>query len=219
MRVLIVDDNYDAVANMSDFLELHGHEVDVAYHGEAAISLLKDFTFDIIVLDIMMPIMDGLTACQHIRQLTWAPIIFVTARDTLEDKLDGFNAGADDYLIKPFALRELLARIEAMHLRASGKNRSSLSFGELNYNLSNDEVSFKNQSIDLDPTQKQVLRLLMTKAPNTVDSRDIAYEIWQEQDIDSSALRTQVYRLRKALPEGLLKTVRGKGYRLHEVTV
>ncbi|WP_087020180.1 response regulator transcription factor [Thaumasiovibrio subtropicus] len=216
MRILLVDDNHDAIANMSDFLELHDHQVDIAYHGEAALQCIKSFSFDVIVLDIMMPVMDGLTACQQIRQLTETPIIFVTARDTLEDKLEGFRVGADDYLVKPFALPEMLARVEVIHARASGQHKQMLSFGALAYDLSKDEVRHHNAPIALDPTQKQLLKLLLNHAPAIVNSRDMAYAIWQEEDIDSSALRTQIYRLRKSLPDGMLVTVRGKGYRLSE---
>lgn len=218
MRILLVDDNHDAIANMTEYLELQGHDVDLAYQGQAAIALQTQDKFDVIVLDVMMPGIDGLRVCQHIRQAgsrnSATPIIFVTARDTLEDKLAGFDAGGDDYLVKPFALAELNARLLAIYQRGQNLIHGELSFGGLSYCQRTDEVNFHQQTIELDPFQKKLLRLLLQRAPATVDSQDIAYEIWQQPYLDSSALRTLIYRLRKALPSGMLKTVRGKGYRL-----
>lgn len=216
MRVLIVDDHQDAVANMADYLTLMGYDVDVAYQGKAALSLLTSFSFDAIVLDVMMPVQDGLTTCRQIRQSEHAdtPIIFVTARDTLEDKLDGFRAGADDYLVKPFELAELGARLEAVLARASRRMAPELAYGQLRLCLNTNQAYYREKPLSLDPTQREILKLLLRKAPAVVSQSDIAYHVWQDELIESSALRTQIYRLRRALPAGTLQTVRGCGYRL-----
>lgn len=220
MRILVTEDNHETAANLGDFLEYFGHHVDFAYNGASAIELLAQSRFDLVILDVMMPIMDGIQACDAIRQGTHAdvPIIFVTARDTLEDKLAGFNAGADDYIVKPFEMAELHARIQALEARNKRRHSPNLSFGPFIYNCESDEVSIDGQELNLDPTQKRIVKLLLTRAPKLVSSEDIAYELWRgEEPEESSALRTQIYRLRKALPKDLLVTERGKGYRLNDI--
>ncbi|TKF33344.1 response regulator transcription factor [Enterovibrio norvegicus] len=217
MRILVAEDNHAAAQNLADYLTLVGHDVDFAYHGESALQLLNAHRFDLIILDIMMPVMDGLKACDEIRAGEHAetPIIFVTARDTLDDKLAGFKAGADDYLVKPYAVEELHARIQALEARNQRRMSPTLSFGALTFDFATDLVCVEGKPLLLDPTQKRIVRLLLSRAPALVASQDIAYDIWGEEEVDSSALRTQIYRLRKALPEGMLVTERGKGYRLN----
>ncbi|MFD2177899.1 response regulator transcription factor [Veronia pacifica] len=218
MRILVTEDNHDAAANLGDYLYLLGHEVDFAYNGASALDLLERNRFDLIVLDIMMPVMDGLKACDAIRSSEYSdiPIIFVTARDTLEDKLAGFQAGADDYLVKPYAFEELSARIKALESRVQRRYCQTLSYGGLAFDMSTDIVSYQGRLLPLDPIQKRIVRVLLSRAPSLVSSRDLAYEIWRDEEPEGSMLRTQIYRLRKLLPEGLLKTHRGRGYRLHD---
>ncbi|PMN62006.1 response regulator transcription factor [Enterovibrio norvegicus] len=217
MRILVAEDNHAAAQNLADYLTLVGHDVDFAYHGASALQLLNAHRFDLIILDIMMPVMDGLKACDEIRAGEHAetPIIFVTARDTLDDKLAGFKAGADDYLVKPYAVEELHARIQALEARNQRRMSPALNFGALTFDFATDLVCVEGKPLLLDPTQKRIVRLLLSRAPALVASQDIAYDIWGEEEVDSSALRTQIYRLRKALPEGMLITERGKGYRLN----
>jgi DNA-binding response OmpR family regulator len=204
---------------MGEYLELVGHQVDFAYHGQAALGLLDTFRFDMIVLDIQMPGMDGLTVCETIRSSVHAdlPIIFVSARDTLEDRLTGFKCGCDDYLVKPVELAELHARIEALQARRQRRMSPRLQFGQLSFDNETDTVCFADTPLHLDPTQKRIVNLLLRQAPKLVSGQDIAYELWQSEACDSSALRTQIYRLRKVLPDGVLMTERGKGYRLCDV--
>lgn len=218
MRILVAEDNHATAANLGDYLELFDHHVDFAYNGQAAIQRLDESRFDLIILDIMMPVMNGLTACNAIRAGIHAdiPIIFLTARDTLEDKLAGFKAGADDYLVKPFELQELHARVEALEARNQRRLSPELKYGPLVFDVSTDTVSVNGEKLLLDPTQKRIVQLLIKKAPKLVGNQDIAYEIWKDDEPEeTSALRIQIYRLRKALPEGMLVTERGKGYRLN----
>jgi len=218
MRILVAEDNHATAANLGDYLALFDHHIDFAYNGQAAIQRLDESRFDLIILDIMMPVMNGLTACNAIRAGNHAdiPIIFLTARDTLEDKLAGFKAGADDYLVKPFELQELHARVEALEARNQRRLSPELKYGPLVFDVSTDTASVNGEKLLLDPTQKRIVQLLIKKAPKLVGNQDIAYEIWKDDEPEeTSALRTQIYRLRKALPEGMLVTERGKGYRLN----
>jgi DNA-binding response OmpR family regulator len=220
MRILVAEDNHATAANLGDYLEFFGHDIDFAYNGQAAIQLLDESRFDLIILDIMMPVMNGLTACSAIRAGRHAdiPIIFLTARDTLEDKLAGFKAGADDYLVKPFELQELHARVEALEARNQRRLSPEFRYGALVYDVGTDTVTANDEKLALDPTQKRIVCLLIKKAPKLVGNQDIAYEIWKgDEPEETSALRTQIYRLRKVLPEGILVTERGKGYRLNVV--
>ncbi|MCE2595815.1 response regulator transcription factor [Motilimonas cestriensis] len=220
MRVLIVEDNADISANIGDFLAMLGHRVDFAYHGKAALTLLAQERFDAMVLDVMMPVMDGINACQQIRQSEYAsmPIIFVTARDTLADKLAGFDAGGDDYLVKPFALPELAARLESIVQRKQGLRAPKITVAGLSYDKLNQQVSYLDQPLNLDPVQVKLVKTLLSHAPAIVSKHDLSYALWQDEDVEGSALRTHIYRLRKTLPVGLLETVRGKGYRIHAAT-
>ncbi len=219
MRVLIVEDSIQIAANIGEFLEIKGHSVDFCYSGQAALELLSDNQFDVMILDIMMPGLDGLSTCKKIRQQgqEQLPILFLTARDTLEDKLAGFAAGGDDYLVKPFALQELLARITAITSRAKGGRSHQLSFSGLTLSTETEQAFYQDQPVKLDPLLFKLLKILLLSAPRIVHKQDLEYELWHGEHIDSSVLRTHIYRLRKVLPEGLLETVRGKGYRLNEI--
>ncbi len=218
MRILVVEDTIDIAANIGDYLEIKGHEVDFAYHGQAALALLKQSQFDVIVLDIMMPGIDGLTLCKLLRNQFCLdiPILFLTARDSLEDKLTGFEVGGDDYLVKPFALEELHCRLQALCTRGRRKIRKTLCYGPLTIDPNAMSASCAGQALRLDPIQFDILKLLLQNAPVLVTKEDIEYAIWQGDAGESSALRTHIYRLRSALNDDLIETVHGKGYRIRE---
>ncbi len=147
MRILVIEDNRDILANILDYLELKGFTVDCAQDGLSGMHLALTQPYDLIVLDIMLPGMDGYQLCQKLRQEADnnTPIIMLTARDALDDRLKGLHAGADDYLVKPFALSELVARIEAVLRRSSGANKRVLEVADLRYNLETLEVSRAGQ--------------------------------------------------------------------------
>ena len=220
MKILLVDDNRDLAASLADFLEEKGYEMDFAFSGASALELVINDVYDVIILDVMMPGIDGLKTCQLLRESLHVatPIIFLTARDTLEDKLAGFQVGADDYLVKPFAPEELECRIQALVLRGVRTNIGKQEFGPLSIDFSRQEVTREGQVITLNSTQINMLRLLIQKSPQTVSREQLESAMWESGTPDSDPLRTHIYRLRIAIDKPfethLIETVYGKGYRL-----
>ena len=136
MKILVVEDSPQVAETVMDYLELAGHRVDCAYHGQAALQLLAEQRFDVIIMDVMMPRLDGLRTVERLRSDGIAtPVLFLTARDSLDDKLAGFKAGGDDYLVKPFAMEELEVRLQALALRGPRSDMGALAFGELPMSL------------------------------------------------------------------------------------
>ncbi|MEP2101945.1 MAG: response regulator transcription factor [Parasphingorhabdus sp.] len=221
MRVLVVEDNLDIQANIAEFLEPE-YILDFAYNGDHGLELALANDYDVIVLDLMLPRRDGIDLCKAYKNEAnlQAPILMLTARDTLEDKEVGFAAGADDYLTKPFALRELKIRIDALAKRPKIKNASSLRYGELMFDPTDNIVSNGSSSRPLNNKEAIIFRLLIEAAPNAISSETIAYKIWGEDPPNSGALRTHVYNLRKILSSletcCKIETDRSRGYRLKE---
>ncbi|WP_447593651.1 response regulator transcription factor [Aquipseudomonas campi] len=222
MRILLVEDNRDILGNMADYLELMGYTVDCAQDGLSGLDLASTEHYNLIVLDIMLPGIDGYTLCQRLREDARrdTPVIMLTARDQLDDRLQGFRAGADDYLIKPFALSELAARIEAVLRRSLGGGKRLLQVGELSYDLNTLEVRRGERSLKLNPVGLKLLALLMQKSPHVVPREVLEEALWGDDCPDSDSLRSHVHQLRQVIdkPFGhpLLHTVHGVGYRLME---
>ena len=219
MRILIIEDNDDLASNIGDYLELIGHSVDFASDGVVGLHLAVTEEYDALVLDLMLPGIDGLTLCQRLREDAGqqVPILMLTARDTLEDKLRGFDVGTDDYLVKPFALEELGARLTAIAKRGASRRRL-LVVADLELDLGTLTARRQGCLLDLDRMGLRLLRELMQAAPNVLTRRDLERRIWGEEPPDSHALRTHVYNLRRVLDRPfdrpLLETVHGVGYRL-----
>lgn len=217
MRILIVEDNLDIQANIADYLE-DAFTLDFAYSGDQGLELALAHEYDVIVLDLMLPGRSGLDVCAAYRKAAGlqAPIIMVTARDTIDDKEAGFAVGADDYLVKPFSLRELKIRIEALARRPKIRTKQELSYAGLHLDVHKAIASTGGRSTQLLDKECQILELLIEAAPETVSADSISYALWGDEPPESGALRTHIYNLRKSLNElGLaeaLKTVRGKGY-------
>lgn len=222
MRILIVEDNLDIQANIADYLENERYTLDFAYNGDQGLELALANTYDVIVLDLMLPGRDGLDVCAAYRRAAGlqAPIIMLTARDTIDDKEAGFSAGADDYLVKPFSLRELKVRIEALARRPKARLHQGLSYAGLTLDPSSFKVTLNEQEAVLLEKEAKILALLLEAAPEIVSGADISYALWADEPPDSGALRTHIYNLRKALAAlgapKLLRTVRGQGYTLGE---
>jgi DNA-binding response OmpR family regulator len=218
VRVLVVEDNRDILENIADYLALKGHQVDKALDGISGLHLATLHPYDLIVLDIMLPGMDGLQLCKRLRQDTRRniPIIMVTARDQLEDRLIGFETGADAYLVKPFALAELVARIDAVTYRYGVKPRNCMEVGDLSYDLDTLEVTRAGKPLKLDPIGHKILVALMAKSPWVVRRAALEKAIWGEARPGSDSLRSHVHNLRQVIdkPFGkpLLHTVRGVGF-------
>ncbi len=223
MRILVIEDNRDILANILDYLELKGFTVDCAQDGLSGMHLALTQPYDLIVLDIMLPGMDGYQLCQKLRQdaSNNTPIIMLTARDALDDRLKGLHAGADDYLVKPFALSELVARIQAVLRRSSGINQRVLEVADLRYNLETLEVSRAGQPLKLNPIGLKLLAVLMQRSPAVLRREILEAELWGDDVPDSDSLRSHIHQLRQSIDKPfathLLHTIHGVGFRLTEL--
>lgn len=220
MLVLLAEDNRDLAASVLDYLEIQGFECDYAERGDHALQLVKENHYDAMVLDIMMPGMDGLNLCSTLRSLGFdQPIIMLTARDTLDDKLAGFDAGADDYLVKPFDLPELCARLKAISKRKTGGG-SKLSVGDLEVDQSSHQVMRGGKTIDLSPACWKILVALMQASPKVLSRRELEQVLWKDSPPDSEALKSHIYTLRKLVDKpfdrALIHTLRGVGVTLRD---
>jgi DNA-binding response OmpR family regulator len=220
MHLLIVEDNPDLLENLSDFFEARGHVVDLAYNGLAGLRFARENRYDVIVLDLMLPGMDGLEVCARLRSEECdTPILMLTARDTLGDKLKGFDCGADDYLVKPFALTELEARITALLRRGRGQAaRVRLTVEDLSFDLDRLRVERAGRRIELGPIPMRILELLMRRSPAVVRREELERAVWGNDPPDSDALRAHMHALRSAVDREtsvpLVHTLRGIGYQL-----
>lgn len=222
IRALIVEDHRDICANIAAYLEKHGYILDFAHDGISGMHLALTNPFDVIVLDLMLPGMDGLRFCQKLRAdaQVETPVLMLTARDTLDDKLKGFAAGADDYLVKPFSLQELHARLQALYKRSQRKTDSLLAVGDLTMNRSTLQVHRAGRRIDLNPAGLKLLQRLMEVAPSVVTRDDLETLLWADERPDGDALRSHMYKLRQAIDRPfdrpLIHTAHRIGYRIAE---
>lgn len=222
MRILVVEDNRDILANVLDYLQLKGFAVDCAQDGLSGLHLATSNHYDLIVLDLMLPGLDGLQVCQRLREeaRSEVPILMLTARDALDDRLLGLRSGADDYLVKPFALSELVARIEAILRRAQGNRRRVLQVADLTYDLDTLHVARAGQPLRLNPLGLRLLAILMQKSPAVVRREVLEAALWGDDCPDSDSLRSHIHQLRQVLDKPfatpLLHTMHGVGYRLAE---
>lgn len=221
LSILVVEDNPDLAANIADFLEARDYLVDVALDGVTGLHLAVTQPHDAIVLDVMLPGIDGISLCQRLRRdaQSSVPILMLTARSTLDDKAAGFDAGADDYLVKPFELRELDLRLRALVRRARpGDNGNLLKVADLGFELDTLSVRRAGQPIPLPVLPLKILELLMRRSPAVVARREIEQAIWGDSPPDSDALRVHMHTLRSAIDlpglPPLLHTVRGVGYQI-----
>jgi len=220
MRILVVEDNRDLAANIGDYLESKGHTVDFAMDGVAGLRLAVSQSFDVIVLDIMLPGMDGLALCRKLRSdaRLHTPVLMLTAKDTLDDKLDGFEAGADDYVVKPFALKELEARLKALVRRTKRELSGVLDCGSLRIDTGQRLVTKNGVVVTLNRSCYRILVELMSRTPDVIRREDLEQLLWGDMRPGSDALRSHIYALRKALGEtgegSLIETVHGVGFRM-----
>ena len=221
MRVLIIEDNRDLAANMFDFLEAKGHVVDAAADGITGLHLARINQFDAIVLDLMLPGVDGITLCRKLREEEGknTPILMITARDSLEDKIIGLEAGADDYLVKPVELREVELRLRVLLRRGVALVRKErLVVEDLSLNPLRATVRRAGKIIELPPIPYKILEVLMSHSPNVVSRDDVQHAVWGDALPDSDSLRAHFHILRnlidKPFERKLLRTLRGVGYQL-----
>ena len=220
-NVLLVEDHRDIAEMVEAYLESKDYIVDYAPDGVSGLRLGENNDYDAIVLDVMLPGIDGLDVCRRLRQesLNDVPVLMLTARDTLSDKLSGFEHGADDYLVKPFDLEELEARLTALirrHTRSISNDH--LDVAGLSFDVTTLRVTRDGVQLTVNPIGLKILGLLMRRSPSVVLRRDIEREIWGNLPPDSDALRSHMYTLRKAVDKPfntvLIHTVHGAGFRL-----
>ncbi|AHY58674.1 response regulator transcription factor [Stenotrophomonas rhizophila] len=220
-RLLIIEDNPELVANLYSFFEPLGYVLDDARDGATGLRLATQNDYDAILLDLMLPRLDGMTLCQKLRQefQNPVPIIMLTARDPVDDRVQGLALGADDYLIKPFSLRELDARIQALVRRAQGRQvQGTLAWEDLQVDTRAPQAWRQGQAISLTPSTHKLLLCLMRAAPAVVRKQEMEYLLWGDDPPDSGALRTHIHELRqhadRNFPSTLIETVHGVGWRL-----
>jgi DNA-binding response OmpR family regulator len=221
MRLLLIEDHRDIAANIAEYFEARGDNVEHAPDGEAGLQMALATACDAIVLDIMLPKLDGLSLCRHLRQAgrTRVPVLMLTAKDLLEDKIEGFEAGADDYLVKPFSLAELDARLKALVRRASVQATPRvLSVADLRFDLDTLEAERNGERLKLNPTTRRLLIVLLQNAHRVVTRQELERELWGEHPPEGDFLRAHMHALRTAIdknfPVKLLHTIHGTGYRL-----
>jgi len=220
IRVLIVEDNSALTANISEYLEGGRYILDFASDGLVALHLVTTNVYDVIVMDVMLPGISGFTLCRRIRNdLHCAtPIILMTAKDHIDDKITGFSQGADDYLVKPFNLKELAVRIDALHRRhTSGVAR--LRAGVVEFEPGTLRLRVGNgDAVQLSGMPAYLIEALIRAYPNFVPHEQLTASLWGDKEIESNTLRTHVYMLRKLIQDrlgvNLIQTLHGRGYRL-----
>lgn len=215
MRVLIVEDDAELSASMAEFLELQGAECDFAYNGLAGVDLATGANFEVILLDLMLPKLNGFDVCTELRRRGCStPVLMLTAMGTTEDQLGGFNAGVDDYVVKPCPMPLLWARINSLCRRAKNQ-RAMQELGPLKIDIESRELEREGQIIALTPTEWRILEILLQHSPKVISRSDIEQFVWPDQEPDQGRLSVHLHALRKAVDKPfnttLIKTVTGLG--------
>jgi two-component system, OmpR family, manganese sensing response regulator len=223
MRILLVDDETELTDPLSRLLKREGYTVDAAYDGEKGSQMAKNNTYDLLILDWMLPEKTGLEICQELRQQGKAtPVLFLTAKDTLDDRVQGLDAGADDYLVKPFELRELLARVRALLRRSPTQTATSLAsrikVADLELDIENQVAYRQARVIELSLKETQLLQYFMENLGCLLTHTQIMQHLWQDEEQPSSNVIAALIRLlRRKIEVGdetqLIYNVYGKGYR------
>ncbi len=219
LKALLVEDDIDLASTLIDYLALEDIECDFAADGMVGLNLAQSQDYHVMILDLNLPGLQGLSVCERLRSQGIAtPILMLTAKDTLEDKLKGFDKGADDYLIKPFDMEELIARIKALSKRRSGQV-TKLQVADLTFDLTLGEVTRGEGRLKLSPIASQLLEILMRASPSCVTREKLIEGVWGEEQPDSNSLKVHIYNLRKQINAhgpALLHTVAGQGFVLRE---
>ncbi|RUP75418.1 DNA-binding response regulator [Alteromonas sp. KS69] len=221
MRILIAEDDSRLLTQLDSLLQQHGYSVDLADNGEHALYLLNEYAYDLAIIDIGLPKMDGFEVIRNARQEDIrCPVLILTARDRWQEKVEGLDAGADDYLTKPFHNEELLARVKALIRRASGQANPVIQFGPILLDTVAEEITVNDAPLELTAYEYKVMEYLMLNPQKVVSKTELTEHIYdQDFDLDSNVIEVFVGRLRKKLdPENSFKpieTLRGRGYRIN----
>ena len=219
-KALLVEDDLDLATALIDYMSLEDIECDYAADGQVGYNLIVSNNYDVIVLDLNLPKIKGLAVCERIRaQGVETPVLMLTACDTLDDKLQGFSHGADDYLVKPFATEELIVRLKALSRRRSGQI-SKLRVGELELDLTHRQASRGGEDVKLSPIALKILEVLMREYPSGVSREKIVQAVWGDEQPDSNSLKVHIFNLRKHIDKPgltpLIHTVPGFGFCLKQ---
>jgi len=222
MNILLIEDNRDLALNMFDYFEAKGYTMDLAEDGISGLHLAASNQYDVLILDLMLPGIDGLTLCRRLREAgRHIPVLMLTARDSLDDKIAGLEAGADDYVVKPFALREVEARLLALVRRAQVREGPSVfQVANLSFNPDTLRVMRGERTIELPPIPLKILEILMRHSPRVLPREELERGIWGDSPPDSDALRAHLHILRNAIDKQadkpLIRTLRGIGYQISD---
>ncbi|MEJ7554709.1 MAG: response regulator transcription factor [Aquificaceae bacterium] len=223
MRVLLVEDDQHLGKLLLDGLSREGYEVDWVRDGYSAVNRILEEDYDLVLLDIMLPKMDGIKVCKRIREVKDIPIIMLTAKGQIEDKVEGLSAGADDYITKPFSFKELLARIGAVLRRYKKEGPDTLKVGELELKLKSFEVYYRGKRIPMTQREFKLLRLLAERVNTAVSREEIYSKVWgYSYGEASNVVDVYIKNIRTKLEDKehkLIKTVRGYGYMMVEEDV
>jgi len=216
LRLLIVEDDAALASSIGEWFSLDGHSCDFAADGRAALARLSQSDFDVMLLDVSLPRMDGLEVARHLRQLGNAtPILMLTARDAIDDRVAGLDAGADDYVVKPFALAEVAARVRVLSRRRTGEVKRLL-IGPLELRIDECRALREGCEVDLSPIGWRLLETLARSSPAPVDREALSFAVWGEEPPPQNNLKVQMFKLRTAIdrPFGttLIQTIKGRGY-------
>jgi DNA-binding response OmpR family regulator len=222
LKVLIIDDSPEVVEAVSLCLQLRWPETEivVSAEGTRGIEMMRSGNFDILILDINLPDIDGFMVLQEVRSFSGVPIIILTVRGKEDDEVRALETGADDYIVKPFRPRDMVARVNAVLRRYTagtvGKEKPTIVRGKLTLNLTNNEVTLRNKISKLTPTEAKLLYVLIENPEETLSGEKIAHDIWGKETSDTDELRTYVRRLRnklKDVPPRIILTDYGEGYK------
>ncbi|MFL9868666.1 heavy metal response regulator transcription factor [Paraburkholderia fungorum] len=217
MRILVIEDELKTAAYLKKGLEESGYAVDVANDGPQGLILAQEEEYDVIVLDVMLPGMDGWTIVKTLRSTRATPVLFLTARDDVDDRVRGLELGADDYLVKPFAFVELLARVRTLARRGPPRESELIKVGDLEMDVNRRRVKRGGTRIDLTPREFSLLQLLARRQGEVLSRTQIASYVWDMNfDSDTNVVEVAIRRLRTKIddnfPIKLIHTVRGVGY-------
>lgn len=228
MRILVVEDDQHLADILTETLSDRAYSVDVVKDGESAWNWLTSLVYDLIVMDLTLPKLDGISLCKRLRNSLnengATPVLMLTARDTIADKILGLDAGADDYMVKPFDIEELMARVRALLRRGTASPNPTLAWGDLQINASTYEVTYAEQAVTLTPKEYALLELLVSSGRRILSRSGIIDRLWSLQDPPTEeTVKSHIKSLRQKLrnagaPEDLIETVHGVGYRLKQLS-
>lgn len=218
LNVLLVEDQLSIAQNIAQYMEAKGHVFDFAANGKQGFELALANHYDLIILDLNLPSMDGLEICQQLREKSerHIPILMLTARDSIDDKVSGFSVGADDYLTKPFVLQELEVRCLALSRRHLLQTSHTLAVGSLSINRKTKQITREGQQLELHTMGVRILTILAEAYPQVVSRSQLTQKLWGDEPTESDAMRSHIYQLRNVLDKPfsvpMLKTVHGVGF-------